>query len=340
MRTRFRAEFGSLVSIRDLSFFAILLIAGPSLVGCALTGKSSSGGGNPGAGTPAISVTPSSASFGNVTVNTDATQTMKLSNTGTADLSISKATITGTGFSMSGLTAPATVAAGASMNFTVAFKPTAAVAGSGSVSITSDASSSPMTINLTGTGVSASIKLTANATSLSFGDVLVGKSVTQDIKLTNTGNANIVISGAVASGTGFSSTGGSNTTLTPNQSATVAVSFDPQSKGPLSGSLTVNSNAPKIQISLAGTGTQASQQHTVSLSWTPSISQVIGYFVYRRTGSNGSFSKVVSSLDTSTSFTDSTVADGQTYFYVVTALSAGDVESEFSDPVSVTIPSS
>ena len=339
MRTSSGAKNCSLTSIRDFSFFVILLISGSSLTGCALTGKSSSGG-KPESGSPAISVTPSSASFGNVTVNTDATQTMKLSNTGTADLSISKATVTGTGFSMSGLAAPATVAAGASMNFTIAFKPTAAGPGTGSLSITSDAGSSPVMINLTGTGVSSSIKLTANASSLSFGDVVVGKTATQDVKLTNAGNANVVISTAAVSGTGFAATGGSNTTLTPNQAATVAVTFDPQSKGSLSGSLTVTSNAAKIQIPLTGTGTQASPQHTVSLSWSPSVSQVIGYFVYRRTGTNGTFAKLVSSIEASTSFTDNTVVDGQTYFYVVTALSAADVESEFSSPVSVTIPSS
>ena len=51
-------------------------------------------------------------SFGNVTVNADATQTMRLSNTGTAELTISQAVVTGAGFSMSGLSAPVTLAAG------------------------------------------------------------------------------------------------------------------------------------------------------------------------------------------------------------------------------------
>jgi fibronectin type 3 domain-containing protein len=34
------------------------------------------------------------------------------------------------------------------------------------------------------------------------------------------------------------------------------------------------------------------------------------------------------------------VIDGATYFYVVTAVSAGETESQFSDQVSVTIPAS
>ena len=38
--------------------------------------------------------------------------------------------------------------------------------------------------------------------------------------------------------------------------------------------------------------------------------------------------------------TDRNVVDGATYFYVVTAVSADDLESEFSTSVSVTIPTS
>lgn len=341
MRVRSMARCELRASTRNPFLPLILLVVCASFSGCALTGKgsSSSGGGNPGADSPEISVTPTAASFGNVTVNADASQVIKISNAGTAALKISQAMITGTGFSMSGLTAPVTVAAGASVNFTVAFNPKAAGAGTGSISLTSNASESPTAINLTGTGVSVSLKLTASASSLSFGNVLVGSNTTQDVRLTNSGNADVVISSASAAGAGFSASGGSNLTLTPNQSATVAVSFDPQNKGALSGTLTVASNAPSLSIKLTGTGTQASL-HSVSITWTPSTSSVIGYYVYRRLGSSGSFGKLASSVNSASSFTDSSVSDGSTYFYVVTAVSAANVESEFSAPVSVTIPSS
>ena len=96
------------------------------------------------ASTPAISVTPGAVSFGNQTVKTSASQTVTVSNTGTAALSISQASVSGTGYSMTGLTAPMTVAAGASTNFTVSFQPTATGAAAGSVSITSNASPSPL----------------------------------------------------------------------------------------------------------------------------------------------------------------------------------------------------
>jgi len=290
---------------------------------------------------PEISVTPSSVNFGSVAVNADASQTIKLSNTGTAPLAISQVKAAGSGFSISGLAVPATVAAGSSVTFTVAFKPTAAGADSGSVSITSNAGGSPMTIDITGAGATSTVKLSASVASVGFGNVTVGKTVTQQVQLTNTGNVQVDISSASATGTGFSASGATNVNLAPNQSVSVTVSCDPSSTGALSGTLTVSSNAAALKIPLSGTGTQqAAVQHSVTLSWNPSTSSdVIGYFVYRRTGSTGGFAKLQGTVDSSTSFTDSNVADGQTYFYVVTAAASDDVESTFSSPVEVTIPS-
>jgi hypothetical protein len=194
-------------------------------------------------------------------------------------------------------------------------------------------------VNLSGTGVQESIKLTISEPSLSFGNVAVSGSQTKDVKITNSGNANVTITEVTASGTGFSASGGSNVTLAPNQSVSVNVSFDPKTKGTLSGTLTVSSNAPTVNIPLGGTGMQ-NGNHSVGLTWIPSASPVIGYFIYRRTGATGTFSRLDSSADSLTTFTDNNVTDGATYYYVVTAVSPGEVESQFSTEVSVTIPTS
>jgi hypothetical protein len=324
--------------VLNLAIPVAILAAGLSLTGCGSVGGSKSGTGT-------VTLTPSAASFGNVTVKTEATQTIKVSNTGTSELKIFGANIRGAGFSLSGLKGPTKLAAGSSMNFNIAFKPMEARAETGLVSIKTDASESPVTVDLSGTGVDQSIKLTASATSLNFGNVLVSNSENKDVTITNSGNANVTITGVTASGAGFSASGGSNVTLAPNQSEMVTVSFNPKSKGSLAGTLTVSSNAPTVAISLNGTGTQSAgpgtaSSHSVSLTWTASASPVIGYFVYRRTGTIGSFSRLDSSIDSLTSFTDSNVTLGATYYYVVTAVSAGDIESQFSLEVSVTIPTS
>ena len=247
-------------------------------------------------GTRALSITPSAATFGSVTVKTEATQTIKVSNTGTGELKIFSADIVGTGFSLSGLSAPAKLAAGSSTTFNVAFKPMAAGAEKGTVSIKTNASETPATVNLIGTGVEESVKLTASESSLSFGNVPVSNSQSKDVTITNSGNANVSIAGVSVSGAGFSVSGGSSMTLAPNQSETVTVNFNPKSKGSLAGTLTIASNAPTVKISLGGTALQGGN-HSVGLTWTASTSPVIGYFVYRRTGTTGTFSRLDSSID-------------------------------------------
>ena len=231
----------------NLTIPIAILAAGLSLSGCGLVGDS-------GGRTRALSITPSAATFGSVTVKTDATQTIKISNTGTGELKILNADITGTGFSLSGMSVPTKLAAGASATFNVAFKPMAAGSTKGSLSIKTNASESPATVNLSGTGVEESIKLTVNETSLSFGSVLVSGSETKEVKITNSGNANATITAVTVSGAGFSVSGGSGVTLAPNQSETVTVNFNPKSKGSLSGTLTVSSNAQTVNVALGGTG--------------------------------------------------------------------------------------
>jgi hypothetical protein len=302
------------------------------MTGCGLIGGS-------GGGTREMTVTPSAAKFGKVTVKSHATQTIKIENTGTAKLKISDAKIAGSGFSMSGLAATVELTPGSSTHFTVAFQPAASGSVAGSISIESNASGAPVSLDLSGTGVAESMKLTSSASSLSFGSVLLGKAETQEVKLTNAGNADITISSASVSGTGFSASGGSNVTLGPNQSVTVMITFNPKNAGSHIGTLMVASSGPSVNIPLTGSATLAGA-HSVSVTWTASTSQVIGYFVYRRTGTSGAFGRLESTLVSGTSFTDSNVADGATYFYVVTAVSPDDVESEFSTPVSVTIPTS
>ena len=173
--------------------------------------------------------------FGSVTVKTEATQTIKVSNTGTGELKIFSADIVGTGFSLSGISAPAKLAAGSSATFNVAFKPMAAGAEKGTVSIKTNASETPATVNLIGTGVEESVKLTASESSLSFGNVPVSNSQSKDVTITNSGNANVSIAGVSVSGAGFSVSGGSGMTLAPNQSETLTVNFNPKSKGSLAG---------------------------------------------------------------------------------------------------------
>jgi len=107
-------------------------------------------------GTAALTLGSTSVAFGNVTLNTPSTQSVLLTSSGSAPLTISSAAITGTGFTMAGLTTPLTLAAGQSATLNVQFDPTAAGAETGMVTIGSNASAGgAATISLSGTGASA-----------------------------------------------------------------------------------------------------------------------------------------------------------------------------------------
>ena len=288
---------------------------------------------------PQITVTPSSVNFGSVVVGTRNSQAMTLKNTGTASLTITQVSVTGAGFSQTGLSAQ-TVAAGASVAFNAVFAPAVAGSASGTISITSNAPGSPLAIALSGTGVAATYVVTANPTSLSFGSVNVGSSNSLSVTLKNAGNANITISSVVLSGAGFSANGVvAGTTLTPSQSTTLNVVFAPAAAGSASGTVTVNSNASSpATVSVSGSGVQ-STTHSVALSWAASSSSgVTGYNVYRGTVSGGPYAMVSSSLVAATQYTDTTVQSGQTYYYAVTAVDSSNAQSAYSNQVAATIP--
>ena len=282
-----------------------------------------------------------SVSFGNVTVGTPAVQQVIVTDMGTANVVISAASATGSGFSASG-GSNVTLTPNQTATITVNFNPTAAGSVQGSLSVSSNATNSPLKIALSGTGVAkapASSQLTASSMSVSFGSVTVGTPSGLIVTLTNVGTANVTISTVSATGSGFSASGGTNVTLAPNKSVNVTVSFNPTGVGGAQGNLSISSNASNsvLQIGLSGTGVAQVVVHKVTLNWQASVSAVIGYFVYRGTSVNG-LVRLSSSVDPSTSYMDTGVPGGQTYYYAVTAVDSSNVESTQSSPISVIVP--
>ena len=288
----------------------------------------------------AISLTPSSANLGNVTVGLTNSQTIQIHNTGTSVLTITQANVTGSGFSTTSLTLPLSINPGQSSTFNAQYQPAIAGAASGSITIVSNAPTSPTVLALTGTGVTASQILSISTNTLTFGNVSTGASSTLPVTVTNTGNSNVQISQIAASGTGFSLSGaGVPVTLTPSQSLVFNVIFSPTVTGSDSGSVTITSNATGSPgtIALSGSGV-VSVTHSVNLLWTASTSVVNGYNVYRSMTSGSGYTKVNSSLVSLVNYTDSTVANATTYYYVTTAVDANGNESINSNEAVAVIP--
>jgi hypothetical protein len=303
-----------------------------------------------GVAAPTSQLTPSATSvaFGSVTEGSPVTKSITLTDSGTANVSVTTVTVTGTGLSATGGT-NSTLTPNGQTTVSVTFNPTSAAAVQGTLTISSNASNSVVQISLSATGVaknnsgaeSEPSQLAASATSVAFGSVIVGTPVTKTINLTDAGTSSVTISAVSATGAGFSASGGSNVTLTPNGSVAISVSFDPTSAAAAQGSLSISSNASNtvLSIPLSGTGTAAppAVQHSVALNWQPSPSQVTGYFVYRGASAT-STSKLFVTAIAATAYTDSSVSDGQTYYYSVTSVDSNNVESAPSNEISVTIP--
>jgi hypothetical protein len=105
------------------------------------------------AAVPTLSINASSLPFGTVLLNIPTTQSVILTSTGTAPVTVSAATVTGTGFSLVGGTVPVTLNPTQTATLNVQFDPTVAGAATGLLTITSNSSvNGTALVNLSGTG--------------------------------------------------------------------------------------------------------------------------------------------------------------------------------------------
>ncbi len=212
---------------------------------------------------PSVTFSPNSLSFGNQVVGTTSqSKPVTLTNSGTASLAISEIAASA-GFAQTN-NCSSTLGSGSSCTINVSFTPTAIGSASGTVSVTDNASGSPQTVSLTGTGTSPAVTLSPG--SLSFGNQAVGTtSPSQPATLTNGGTASLTISSIVASAS-FSQTNNCGSTLSVGNSCTINVSFAPTTSGSATGTVSVTDDAsgsPQT-ISLTGTGTTQTPQLNVT----------------------------------------------------------------------------
>src|SRR5579862_7540436 len=97
---------------------------------------------------PSVSAVPTSASLGSVPVGSSNSQTFTVTNHGTTTVSVSSESVSGTGFSLSGLADGAQISAGKSSTFNVTFKPakTGTVFGSASINFSASGKTVPLSV--------------------------------------------------------------------------------------------------------------------------------------------------------------------------------------------------
>jgi hypothetical protein len=204
---------------------------------------------------PQVTVSPTSLTFGTEVENTTSPpQTVTLTNTGTASLTIHNINI-GSNFAETN-SCGSSVGAGDSCTFQVTFTPQGMGTRTGNLNINDNATGSPQTVSLTGTGTA--IELTPG--SLNWGPVKVGKSSSpKTVTLTNVGNSKISITSITITGSDpndFTQTNTCGSSIGGGDNCTITVTFSPTANGSRSASVSVadgGGGSPQT-VALSGTG--------------------------------------------------------------------------------------
>lgn len=207
--------------------------------------------------TGTLAMSPSSLDFGGVIVGTTSDpKTVTVTNESGSAISISDVSTTGDFARVNNC--PGSLNPDASCTIDVTFTPTTAEALTGKLTIKSDASGSPHSIDLIGNGVPPpTVELTP--ASLDFGQQVVGSPYDpKPVTLKNTGGTTLEIQEISIPPGVFEQSNDCDNSLEPDRSCTINVTFTPTDAGSKTEDLTVKSNAessPDV-IALTGEGTE------------------------------------------------------------------------------------
>jgi len=125
----------------------------PTSISVSGTGSSGSSSPNPPTSNSST-LTPSAStlSFGSVTVGTGTSLPVTFTNGGSSSVTVSSVSVAGSGFTASGVSSGQVIAAGQTASLNVTFDPASSGSLSGSVTVNSNATNSPASVSLSGTG--------------------------------------------------------------------------------------------------------------------------------------------------------------------------------------------
>ena len=303
-----------LVSVLGVLVAAFTLIANVGCAGVTAAPNSNS------VSSVSVQVTPSTASL-----QPGSTQQFSATVSGGSSSSVTWSATGGTVSSTGLYTAPATPG-----NYVVQARSAADTSQSGSATITV-------------LGSSTTPQISFSPAQLSFGTTPVNSTATQNLRITNVGAGTLNVSQLNFTGDNVFSVGGATFPLSiaAGKSVSVPIAFAPTASGSFTASLAASSNGSNstLTVSLTGSASVTVSAHSVALDWTASKSSVVGYFVYRGTASGGPYSRLIATADPATTYTDTSVQSGATYYYVVTSVNGSGQESAFSNQASAVIPS-
>jgi len=195
-----------------------------------------------------------------------------------------------------------------------------------------------------GLSVAGKNAIVATPSTVSFGSVAVGQTVTANITLQNRGFNTVQIESLNVSGSAFSVVASTSfpITLAAGASVTVQLQFTPTTLGSTTEPLMITSSLSTDPAAIAqatGTGTSGSSK-TVQLNWnapSSSTNLIAGYNVYRSEAGAG-YQQLNPTIDRSTSYADTTVQSGKVYDYYVESVDSAGAISAPSNTTTVSVP--
>jgi sugar lactone lactonase YvrE len=216
-----------------------------------------------------ITITPTTLLFGDEGVGTTSNPlTLTVSNTGSTAVTFTSIATTGDFAGATLAQCPGIAVEGTPCTFHITFTPTATGVRNGTITFTDNATGSPQTVTLTGTGVAAVIGI--SPTSLTFGSQAVGTtSAAQTVTVSNNGEFPLIFSSIVTSGDFAGATLAQCPSIGEEAPSCVfSITFKPTATGTRTGAITFTDNATGSPQTVTLTGTGTGGAATVSV--TPS----------------------------------------------------------------------
>ncbi len=220
---------------------------------------------------PVMTVSPTSLVFAAQSSGTaSAAQTVTVTNTGNATLTVSRVTTTG---DFSETNTCTTVAVGASCTVSVVFLPTATGARTGVLTIYGNVAGGQATVSLSGTGTTAaSIVLTPLF--LNFAPTTIGSTASNStgsvpfLTVSNTGGQTATLGSLTVTGDFAIAQNTCGATLPSQTGCTLGVTFTPTASGMRTGTLTLVTSAGTVTAALTGIGVAPATDALAPLSLT------------------------------------------------------------------------
>jgi hypothetical protein len=221
--------------------------------------------------TPIASVSPATATYTNQLINTtSAAQTITVTNTGSASLTVGSPVLSGTSpgdYAISSNGCSAAIAVSANCTISLTFRPTAMGTRTATLQIPSDANNGTQSVSLSGTGIAA-LASVSPATLAYSAQLINTTSALQTVTVTNSGTSTLNISGVTLAGANpgdFAvSSNGCTAAVAVGGNCTISVTFKPLAVGSRSGTLQIVSNANNGTQSVALSGTGVAPAATAS----------------------------------------------------------------------------